>query len=101
MKFHEISSPSHPTPHSPQTTANQAAFTRAVPFQEPTNVRTTPTVNTASNDWIPISQPNGSPVTASYSQLSNSRPTSFNSPIFEDTADNFDPFTVNNGNSFE
>ncbi|XP_046436835.1 uncharacterized protein LOC124188323 isoform X1 [Daphnia pulex] len=91
---------SHPTPqHSPQTTANQAAFTRAVPFQGPTNVRATPTVNAASNDWIPISQPIGSPITTSYSQLSTSRPTSSNGPIFEDTADNFDPFTFNNGNS--
>jgi hypothetical protein len=91
---------SHPTPqHSPQTTANQAAFTRAVPFQGPTNVRATPTVNAASNDWIPISQPIGSPITTSYSQLSTSRPTSSNGPIFEDTAVNFDPFTFNNGNS--
>jgi hypothetical protein len=98
LKFRKMPSPSHPTPYSPQITANQATLTRAVPFQESTNVRATPTVKDSSNDWIPISQPNG-PVATSYSQLSTSRPASSNSPILQDTASDFDAFTLNNGNN--
>lgn len=103
-QFYKNPSSSHPTAFSPQITANQA--TRALPFQGSTNTHATHTATASSNDWIPISQPSGLPVSTSHSQLSTSRPAISNSPIFQETASNFDAFTFNNiksteGNTFK
>ena len=100
LQFYKNPSSSHSTAYSPQITANQA--TRTLPFQGSINVHATRTAVTASsNDWIPISPPNGLPITASYSQLSISRPSISNGPILQDTASNFDAFILGDGKSME